>query len=269
MIKREFTILRCAALGVNAVESNTRHIFPRHTHEQYGIGVIKNGAQKSSSGRGMVEAGPGDTITVNPGEVHDGAPIGDAGRSWHMLHFDPPIVAGAMHDMTEGKTRDYEFRQPVIDDVRIATCFAQLFSTFTTVGEPDVLRREELLFALLRKVMAEENCFLVKEPIPKAICIAKSIIDDRPATPITLADPARASSLNRFRLLRGFVKATGLTPHAYLMHRRIERARRLIARGTGLAEAAVASGFADQSHMTRIFVRNYGIPPGAYARAMN
>jgi len=103
MTKAEFTILRCSAFGVNAVESNPRHVFPRHTHEQYGIGVIQHGAQKSWSGCGLVEAGPGNAITVNPGEVHDGAPIGDAGRSWRMLYFDPPIVAAAMDDMTGGK----------------------------------------------------------------------------------------------------------------------------------------------------------------------
>jgi AraC-like DNA-binding protein len=269
MTKGEFTILRCGAFGVNAVESNTRHVFPRHTHEQYGIGVIKHGAQKSYSGRGMVEAGPGDTITVNPGEVHDGAPIGDAGRSWQILYFDPPIVAAAMDDMTEGKTRGYEFHHPVINDARIATCLRRLFSAYTTADEPGVMRREELLFTLLHNVMTEENCFAVKGSIPKAICIAKRMIDDRPAAPITLPDLARASGLSQFRLLRAFVKATGLTPHAYLMQRRIEKARRLIAGGESLAEAAFASGFADQSHMTRIFVRTYGISPGAYARAMN
>jgi AraC-like DNA-binding protein len=269
MTKAEFTILRCSAFGVNAVESNTRHIFPRHTHEQYGIGVIQHGAQKSWSGCGLVEAGPGNAITVNPGEVHDGAPIGDAGRSWRMLYFDPPIVAAAMDDMTGGKTRNYEFRHPVINDARIATCFQQLFSVSTNAGGMDALRREELLLALLSNVVADQNRFVVKVSIPRAIGIAKSMIDDRPAAPITLSDLARASGLNQFRLLRGFVKATGLTPHAYLMQRRIDRARRLIALGAGLAEAALASGFADQSHMTRIFVRNYGISPGAYARAIN
>jgi quercetin dioxygenase-like cupin family protein len=58
-----------------AVEFAARHIFPRHTHEQFGIGVIRRGASRSRSGRGMVEAGSGDIITVNPGEVHKGAPI--------------------------------------------------------------------------------------------------------------------------------------------------------------------------------------------------
>lgn len=73
------------------------------------------------------------------------------------------------------------------------------------------------------------------------------------------------SGLSRFQLLRAVARATGLTPHAYLMQRRVQMARRLIDGGMGLAEAAVASGFADQSHMTRVFTRTFGLPPGAYA----
>src|SRR5213592_445814 len=119
MTKADFKIFRCGIAGLDAVESDTRHVFPRHTHEQFGIGVIYRGAQKSHSGRGMVEAGSGDTITVNPGEVHDGAPIGDAGRSWRMLYFDPPVIARAIGDISEGRTSTYEFSSPVITDAAI------------------------------------------------------------------------------------------------------------------------------------------------------
>ena len=85
---------------------------------------------------------------------------------------------------------------------------------------------------------------------------------------MTLADLARECGLGPFQVLRGFARATGLTPHAYLVQRRIHLARRLIAGGTPLAAAAAASGFADQSHMTRTFCRSYGVSPRAYANAV-
>jgi AraC-like DNA-binding protein len=71
--------------------------------------------------------------------------------------------------------------------------------------------------------------------------------------------------LSRFQLVRSFSRNTGFTPHAFLLHRRILLARRLIAGGMALADAAAASGFADQSHMTRVFTRKYGVSPGAFA----
>jgi AraC-like DNA-binding protein len=262
-------MFRCRIAGVEAVEAETRHTFSRHTHEQFGIGVIYRGAHKSHSGRGMVEAGSGDTIMVNPGEVHDGAPLGDAGRSWRMLYFDPLLIAEANSDMTEAKTRVYEFSRPVIRDAGLADRFHKLFSIVTTGNDGKAtFQWEELLLMLLAAVMREQNGFDRQQLVPEAIFNARCLIDDEPAAPITLSDLARESGLSRFQVLRGFVRATGFTPHAYLVQRRIHIARRLITQGTPLAEAAVASGFADQSHMTRIFVRKYGVSPRAYADAV-
>lgn len=84
---------------------------------------------------------------------------------------------------------------------------------------------------------------------------------------MSLNDLARLCGISRFQVLRGFARETGLTPHAYLVQRRLQMARRLIAQGMDLAEAAASSGFADQSHMTRAFVRTYGLSPGRYAAA--
>jgi AraC-like DNA-binding protein len=275
MARAQFRMLRCAIAGVDAVEAETRHTFPRHTHEQFGIGVIHRGAQKSLSGRGMVEAGAGDTITVNPGEVHDGAPIGDAGRSWRMLYFDPPLIANAARDISQGRTSAFEFAQPVIADARIAARFGALFSAVTAGGAETstpvetcaTIAREERLLMLLAEAMRGD---LDRDrAVPDAISLARSRIDDDPTAAVTLSDLAWDSGLSRFQLLRAFAKATGLTPHAYLVQRRVDAARRLIRRGTPLAEAAATCGFSDQSHMTRIFTRKYGISPGAYAEAVN
>ena len=265
MQKRQFRILRCIAPGIEAVEAETRHVFPRHTHEQFGIGVIHHGAQKSLSGRGMVEAGAGDVITVNPGEVHDGAPIGDAGRSWRMLYLDPALIAAASLDISEGKTDAFEFSLPVIRDAGVSVSFARLFGALTADGATETSHDEALLLLLAKVIGGQDGS---DRAVPQAVSRARMLIDDHPAAPLTLADLARESGLSRFQMVRAFAKATGLTPHAYLVQRRIDAARRLIAGGATLAEAALASGFADQSHMTRTFVRKYGVSPGTYAAAM-
>lgn len=68
-------------------------------------------------------------------------------------------------------------------------------------------------------------------------------------------------------MVRGFARAFGLTPQAYLVQRRLDLARWLTAAGASLADAAAASGFADQSHMTRHFTQRFGLSPCAIAGA--
>jgi len=85
---------------------------------------------------------------------------------------------------------------------------------------------------------------------------------------VSLDELAALSGISRFQLLRGFARETGITPHAYLVQRRVRLARQLLADGQTPAQAAIQAGFADQSHMTRAFVRQLGITPGRYRVAI-
>ena len=263
MAASQFRMLRSSVPGVEAVVATSGHRFARHTHEQFGIGLISSGAQKSLSGRGMVEAEAGDLITVNPNEVHDGTPIGEA-RSWSILYFDPAVMDGLAREAAQDGTQRSEIPRPVIHDSRLAERFHALFSAVTDHEER--MRCEELLLLVIADAMREAAMPEKLEMAPRSILHARSMIDDDPAAEISLADLAQESGLSRFQVLRAFARATGFTPHAYLVQARVHLARRLIADGAPLAEAAAESGFADQSHMTRAFVSRYGLTPGAYAR---
>lgn len=269
MKRAQFNLLRCQKGGVEAVRADTALSFGRHTHEQFGVGLIDRGAQKSASGRGMVEAGAGDIITVNPGEVHDGAPIGEDGRAWRMLYLDPAIIVELAADIDEGRlSAALEFTQPTVRDERMAGLFRRLFHTMTDSGEnPDGFEADEALLLFIGGLLQPKP--VGERAIPSGIASARAMIDDAPASLLTLTALANEAGLSRYQFLRGFTRATGLTPHAYLIQRRIHHARQLIGRGARLAEAAVDSGFSDQSHMTRLFVRCFGISPGAYAKAFD
>src|ERR1700675_1857835 len=78
--------------GIEAMMLVSNHHFPRHSHDQFGIGVIAFGAQRSWSGVGAVQASAGDVIMANPGEMHDGAPLNVDVRGWRMLYLDPVLV---------------------------------------------------------------------------------------------------------------------------------------------------------------------------------
>lgn len=128
MTRGRFEIARCGMGGVDAVSADTTHAFGRHVHDQFGIGVILRGAQKSLSGRGIVEAEAGDVITVNPGEVHDGTPLGECGRAWRMLYFDPMVLAGPIDALTDGRAATAELSHPAMRDPATAACFCPCFA---------------------------------------------------------------------------------------------------------------------------------------------
>lgn len=250
--------------GVHAVDASSALSFPRHSHDQFGIGVIHAGAQRSASGRGTVEAGPGMVITVNPGEVHDGMPIGDGGRRWSMLYFDPAVVAAFCRGL-DGPAAQVEFHHPVLDERRLASRFEALFRAMTGV-DADALAAEEVALLLFDCLVPARRA---GDGVTAETGRARALIDDCPAEPVSLAELADLCGTSRFQVVRAFARDTGLTPHAYQLQRRVALARRLIVAGTPLAEAAAQCGFFDQSHMNRHFARILGITPGAFARALN
>ena len=95
---------------------------------------------------------------------------------------------------------------------------------------------------------------------------ARRHLQERFTDCVSLQELARIAGMSRFHLVREFTREVGIPPHAYQVHVRVEHARRLIRRGTSPAEAALLSGFSDQSHLNRHFRHIWGITAGAYAR---
>ncbi len=81
-------------------------------------------------------------------------------------------------------------------------------------------------------------------------------------TPLTLDDLASVVGRSRFHFARLFKASTGVTPHQYVVRRRVERARELLRAGGGIADVAAAVGFASQSHLHAHVRRAFGCTPG-------
>jgi AraC-like DNA-binding protein len=251
--------------GLEAVSATSAHVFPKHSHDTYGIGFLSAGGQISASGRGQVEAEAGQLITVNPGEVHDGAPIGRTARSWHMLYLTPDLVADSISDLVSTPA-DLAFEFPVFADSQIRNRLAALHRRLAHEAEdipPDALR--EVLILLLGNSLTVSS--RMTPPLPAALAQVRQRLDDDPSTTADLSALAREAGLSRFQLIRAFLRHTGFTPHAYRMQKRANLSRRLLADGLQPADVAAACGYVDQSHMHREFRRRFGLTPGAYRSA--
>jgi AraC-like DNA-binding protein len=250
----------CALGRVEARTLVSNHTFPRHAHDGFGIGVMFCGGQRSWSGRGAVETRAGEVLTHNPGEMHDGLPYDGAARGWRMLHLEPQVVAA---QLAGGNAVGSEITQPTIRNAGLARVVERLFARMTGISETLAIE-EDLLAALVRVVGRRVGSPCETAPVR----LARQRIDDAPERAPRLAELADLSGISRFQLLRSFAREVGVTPYAYLVQRRVSVARRLLAGGCAPAEAALAAGFADQSHLTRAFRRQFGVTPGQYRRAL-
>jgi AraC-like DNA-binding protein len=257
--------------GVYGTYMDSGRHFGKHWHDTYGFGVLERGAHRSASGLGSVRAYAGDVITTNPGEVHDGRPLGGPTRRWRIVSIDVDVMATIVGPMFG----HMEIVRPVIEDRALVQALGKLFrrlelwNALAGKTATNALAFEESLIETCAMLMARHGTAPASTEAPAGDMreVLDRLADETLATP-TLADMATMTGLSRYAVLRRFEKVYGLPPHAWLLRLRAERARAFIRDGATLASAAAASGFADQSHMTRVFARQYGFTPGAWRRAV-
>ena len=252
--------------GVYATQIRSGRHYGRHSHATFGFGVVDQGAHRSCSGRGTVDAHAGDIVTTNPGEVHDGRPLGAPARSWCTVYVEPRVLA-AMEPEQPG---ELAIVRPVLTDPVLQRAIRQLLVVLQAwqQGRTEPLACEEALVRACGLLLARHAT--LRPPPPEAGGLPARVRQRLQAglqDPPSLAELAAMAGVSRFQLLRRFAAVQGCTPHAWLLQQRAERARELIRRGEALAAVADAAGFADQSHMTRIFTRQFGFTPGAWQRA--
>jgi AraC-like DNA-binding protein len=96
---------------------------------------------------------------------------------------------------------------------------------------------------------------------------AKEILSSNLGSELSLRDLAKQCGLSTSHFSKAFKESTGLAPHQWLIRKRVEVAKAILRNPSlSLAEVALQCGFADQSHLTRVFSRIVGISPGAWRR---
>jgi AraC family transcriptional regulator len=98
---------------------------------------------------------------------------------------------------------------------------------------------------------------------------AKEILDANLDGNVTVQQMAKECALSLGHFSRAFRASTGMAPHGWQIKRRVEAAKSLLPNERlSLCEVAIACGFANQSHFTRVFAREVGTSPGAWRRSI-
>jgi AraC-like DNA-binding protein len=265
---------RSADGQLEAMQAHFRnHTYHRHSHETYSFGVTEGGAQSFTCRGEDRTSAAGMVMAFNPEDPHDGRASNRDGFTYRMIHISPAVVRDLLDEATGRPHPMPLFAEPVLDDPQLAQSLRDLHAALShgTALERDEQLTAAILF-LVRRGSSRAPRLPERERLrpPAAAQVAVRIRDmlhDAYALDLAANDLAAAAGCSRYVIYRAFQATYGLAPSEYQRQLRLRSARRLLALGRRPAEVAAEVGFADQAHLTRWFVRTFGITPGAYCRA--
>ena len=243
--------------------------FARHSHEDFPLGVIEQGALGFYYRGENVVAPVGSINLANPGEAHTGHAADKTGWTYRMFYFDLDLLQYVASEMAETPKDIPFFRTGVIEDEQLARRIQHLHRILEQQDLPR-LEQESRIFALLSQLMVrhadDRPTLRTRGHEHQAVKRAREYIDAHYAENITLEQLAQVAYLSPFHLARVFHDEVGLPPHAYLTQLRIQHAQTLLARNYPITEVAFEVGFVDQSHLHKRFKRIIGMTPGQYRK---
>ncbi len=239
---------------------STREV-PRHTvlgfafERQSGVHAI--GGKR----REDFDAWPGELAITQPGtEIFSES--ADGGE-YLTVHLDPTADTGSLLCPGDVPRTVISGRPPLF---RMGVALRRLmFSPHT-----DNLAIEEAVTCLLGVAQRATRRQLPPLPLVRNQQIASVLdyIDAHLSESLRLQELALVAGLSRLQFLRCFARTVGLTPHAFITERRLQRARKQLGE-SNLAPAAIAAdcGFAHQSHLGSLLRREIGLTPAQYRSA--
>lgn len=236
------------------------HGYEPHRHDTYAIGRTLSGVQSFHYRGGKQHSLPGGTMVLHPDEIHDGEAGTTEGFRYRMLYIDPALI----QKILGGKPLPFIPGGISADPLLYAATAPLLKAPEDAV---DALEEDDALYDLARTLAIVggqrfRRCLVDYHSAERA----REYIQTEFSHNITLETLSAVSGRDRWSLSRDFRALYGTSPYRYVTMRRLEYCRRLIQSGSTLADAAIAAGFSDQSHMTRQFIKTLGVSPGRWQK---
>lgn len=239
--------------------------YARHSHAHFSIGAITAGRSTYVHEQAQFEVSAGTVVLMNPGDVHACNPIDDQPWSYLMLYVETPWLTDLQHQL--GFSQDQAFRRFSVTHLHDAELFCGLKDLYEVLvdDQHDVLRKHSAAVEFFTDVQQRLNPGdrPLREPNFK-LERAADYIRDHCTQLLKLEDICAAAQLSPSYLIRAFKQHYGMTPHAFLVNRRIQFARERLRGGKLIADVALEAGFADQAHFQRAFKQHLAATPGQY-----
>ncbi|MHC8494480.1 AraC family transcriptional regulator [Thalassospira sp. SM2505] len=245
--------------------------YERHSHDTFSIGTV-NGGHSTYWNRGKThETQAGSVVILNPEDVHGCNPVKGADWCYDMLFVDPGWLLDLQIEIDADAAGKFAmFSDTISHNPRLYNGLADLADTLIN-PDIDVLGKETAMVSFFGDLHVQLDLRgdldggIGSVNDRKMIRVADYIRTHYDEN-ISLDALAGLVGYSRSYLVRAFKKTFGMTPYAYLINCRVQRARHALRRGEKIVDVALETGFADQAHFQRIFKRLMATTPRQYAR---
>jgi AraC-like DNA-binding protein len=227
----------------------TDHAYPMHTHDQWTLLIVDDGVIRYDLDRHEHGAVAADVTLLPPHVPHDGRAATRHGFRKRVLYLD--------REWLPRPAREPNLRDPLLRD-RVHRIHEALDDPFEAESRLALVRERLLVHLRAGSESARTDNRLAAR--------LRELLDAHVSNGLTLKEAADILGAHQVHLVRSFSATYGVAPHAYLIGRRVDRARKALLNGQPPAEVAVMAGFCDQAHLTRTFKRYLGVPPARFAR---
>lgn len=243
----------------------------RHTHETYQL-CLTEGVACRYVYRGSNHLIPKSSLCVlHPGEPHEteDAEERPPGTIYRMLYLEPDAVLEATKALGISSSALPFFRNPIVEGRDVLALLQRFFGTLGANG--DETESEVLFHAALETLISRYAGSLPKtKRLPRArpeVASMVAFLNDHSDRRVTLDELSQVTGLSVYHVSRLFRQETGLAPYTFHLQLRVARAKTLIVEGNSIVNAALTTGFYDQSQLNKHFRRFVGTTPSHYKKA--
>ncbi len=247
---------------------NSEACYDKHSHASLSFGVVYHGQARYFNQNQNHAISAGCFVLMNPHAIHACNPIDQSQWSYRMLFVDTHWLdqAGFGHN-NDARTWQNYFSQCLSTDIALYQAFNLLFKCF--LHSNSILEKEEslsLFIALIFQKLEKKTLSSLDNANHNSqhIIRAADYISEHCTQKLSLKEISDIAHLSHFHFIRAFKQYFHLTPHAFLLNKRIQYAQTLLKQGHSIAESALISGFADQAHFSRVFKKQVALTPAQY-----
>lgn len=261
---------RMPHIELRKVVDGRKVCYDLHSHNHWSLGAITQGISTFINRDDSYHVRQGDLVLMNPDWPHACNPIENQPWAYLMLYVDTTWLTQLRY--TEGllqRPRWQDIANAVITDKHLYQGYCTMAATLLD-DDRELLDKQTQVIEYLSTLMhtIDNQKLALDQQMPTTLKALANYLDEHFTEELSLDDLCTLSGYSPSHLIRRFKQYFGMTPHAYIINKRIQYGQQQLKKGISIIDTALDAGFADQAHFQRTFKRLVAATPNQYRKPL-